>query len=373
MEFCKRCVNPSTRPTIVFDAEGVCVVCRFQEKKQANLIDWDARRLELEAIASWGKEHSASSYDCIVAVSGGKDSTRQALHVRDVLGLKPLLVSMVYPPEQLHERGAHNLSNLVSLGFDTVTVSLNPQIWKKLMRESHFRWANWCRSTELALYALPIHFAIAYGVPLVFLGENPTFTVGETEGPQGGEANGMQYCNTLAGGSAAKFLMDGVTEQDLYFYNYPTEKDVKRAGIRIIYLGYYIEDFNSFRNAEIAGAHGLRFRDEPPEETGEFTCSQSLDEEFFIVNQMIKHVKYGYGAVTDKAIEAMNVGLLTREEAIELIRKYDGKCHPRYVESYCKYIGITDQEFWDVVEDCRSPDVWERDASGQWVLKANLE
>src|SRR3989338_11510037 len=134
IRLCRRCVNPSTRPNIFFDEEGVCPVCRFAEEKKNGKIDWGARKKEIEEIIQWGRLNSKSSYDCIVTVSGGKDSTRQALFARDELKGKPLLVSCVYPPEQLHERGAQNLSNLISMGFDTLSVSLNPQVWKTLMR-----------------------------------------------------------------------------------------------------------------------------------------------------------------------------------------------------------------------------------------------
>ena len=155
---------------MVLDDEGICPVCRFTESNRNNVIDWEARRRELEGIIAWGHQHSRTSYDCIVTVSGGKDSTKQAFFARDELGLNPLLVSSVYPPEQLHERGAHNLANLISHGFDTVTMGLDPQTWKEMMRQSFFIHANWCKSTEMALYAIPIHVAIAYKIPLIFLG-----------------------------------------------------------------------------------------------------------------------------------------------------------------------------------------------------------
>ena len=58
------------------------------------------------------------TFDCIIGVSGGKDSTRQALFIREKLKMRPLLVCCTYPPEQLTDLGAKNLSNLIKLGFD---------------------------------------------------------------------------------------------------------------------------------------------------------------------------------------------------------------------------------------------------------------
>lgn len=374
MRYCVRCVNPDTRPDTYIDDDGVCIICRYAEKRKNGLIDWKLRRKELEEIASWGRQNSRCSYDCIVPVSGGKDSTRQAMYVRDELNLKPLLVSMVYPPEHQVERGAYNLGNLISLGFDAITVSLNPQVWKELMRESWFRYGNWCKSTELALYAIPIHFAIAYGVPLVFLGENPAYSHGQVEGDcLGGEATGMKYSNTLEGGGADKYLKDGITRKDLYFYNYPSDKEMERVEIRIFYLGYYIEDFTSFKNAEFAVAHGLKLREDPVEDTGELTGSQSLDEDFYMVNQMVKFIKFGFGQVNDKVCEMIALGIIDRDEGVELVKKYDGRCAPRFIEKFCNYIGITEDEFWALAESYRNDTIWEKDQLGQWQLRVKLE
>ncbi|GAC1470371.1 MAG: hypothetical protein PVSMB1_18590 [Gemmatimonadaceae bacterium] len=100
IQLCRRCVNPNTRPNIVFDEEGICPVCRFEEAKRTGIVDWQQRREEIEQIVQWGRANTKSSYDCIVTVSGGKDSTRQAIFARDELKMNPLLVSCVYPPEQ---------------------------------------------------------------------------------------------------------------------------------------------------------------------------------------------------------------------------------------------------------------------------------
>src|SRR5262249_34377426 len=106
IKLCAKCVNPHTRPNMSFDDSGVCPVCQFEEHKKQQAIDWQSRREELHSICAWGKKHTRSSYDCIVTVSGGKDSTRQACYARDELGMHPLLVNCAYPPEQLSEIGA---------------------------------------------------------------------------------------------------------------------------------------------------------------------------------------------------------------------------------------------------------------------------
>ena len=131
LQYCTRCLEPSSRPGAAFDEEGVCIPCRYAES--LDRVNWETRRKDLQKIADWGHAHQSGGYDCLIGVSGGKDSTRQAFYVRDELGLKPLLVCCSYPPEQADDRGAENLSNLVGHGFDLHYVSPSPETWKVRM------------------------------------------------------------------------------------------------------------------------------------------------------------------------------------------------------------------------------------------------
>ena len=117
MRYCKRCLQPDTRPNITFDENGVCPPCNYSEVVKK--IEWDERRADLKQIIKFAKSNNSSGYDCIIGVSGGKDSLRQAIFVKEELQLNPLLVSLNYPPEQMTERGASNISNMISFGFDT--------------------------------------------------------------------------------------------------------------------------------------------------------------------------------------------------------------------------------------------------------------
>jgi N-acetyl sugar amidotransferase len=365
--FCKRCVSPSTRPNGYFDEEGVCRVCRYFEQIGRGEIDWATRSAEINAIGQWGRERSTNDYDCIVTVSGGKDSMRQAFFVRDELGLNPLLVSSLYPPEQLQDRGSENLSNLIEHGFDTITVGLDPQTWKRLMRHCFFAYFNILRASELALYAIPIHAAIAHQIPLVFLGENPALTIGEKHGRLDGDASQMRHANTLQGGSADVFL-DIAKAQELYFYNYPPDEDRLQAELRLVYLGYYIEDWSGWNNAQFAIARGLKIRTDSPENIGDLWGWSGVDEEFRLVNMFMKHVKLGFGAVGDQCMERIHSGEMTRQEAIGLIEKFEGKCHDKYIRMLCNYLEISKEEFWNTLERFRNSDIWTWDSANKWSL-----
>lgn len=364
---CTRCVNPSTRPNINFDELGLCPVCRYENSKKNSIIDWDARKKELQSICEWGKKESKSTYDCIVTVSGGKDSTRQACFARDELGMNPLLVSCSYPPEQLTDLGAHNLSNLIELGFDTFSLSLNPQLWKQLMREGFMRYGNWAKSTEMALYTIPIHTAIAYQIPLIFYGENPVLTIGEQHGKLDGDASQLKKGNTIAGGPNS-LLTDDISAQDTHFYYYPTDEEMAHANLRLIYLGYYMSDWSGRNNAEFSIKRGLKIRNEAPDVIGDLWGFSCLDEDYSVVNQFFKYLKLGFGRVTDQVCEAISSGDMTREEGLELVKLYDGKCDQSFIKRFCQYLEITEEKFWTIAEKFRNQNIWKGGQSGHWQL-----
>ncbi|WP_204106204.1 MULTISPECIES: N-acetyl sugar amidotransferase [Spirulina sp. CCY15215] len=375
MKFCQKCAEPDTRPDCIFDEEGICLPCRYAET--IDEIDWASRRQEIAEIAEWGKQHSKSGYDCIIGVSGGKDSHRQSLYARDELGLKPLLVSCAYPPDQQTERGAANLANLVDLGFDTIVVGPAPKNWKALMRHGFLKFGNWCKSTELALYASVPRIAVAYNIPLIFLGENPALSWGSAGGSLDGNANRMKYNNTLKGGDIKPLLeAQGIEEKDLYWYRYPSDEEMERTNLRLVYLGYYIRDFNDYVNSRIAIEHGMQIRegqDAIPEDMGQINNFDALDDDFIHVNQMLKYFKFGFGKVTEQVSGAIRNGMMTREEGLELVRKYDGKCADRYIKAFCNYIEVSEDLFWEVTESYRNLDLWERDDLGNWQLKYKIQ
>ncbi|WP_454021052.1 N-acetyl sugar amidotransferase [Azospirillum sp. Marseille-Q6669] len=369
MRYCRKCLEPDTRPDCIFDDEGVCLPCRYSET--LGHIDWQGRRRELDEIAEWGRRNTKSNYDCIIGVSGGKDSHRQALYARDELGLRVLLVSCTYPPEQQTERGAHNLANLCELGFDTIQVSPAPERWRQLMRFGILEFANWCKSTEMALYASVPRVAIAYQTPLIFLGENPALAWGSAGGSLDGDANRMKYNNTLQGGDLTPYFKAGMTDRDLFWYRYPTDDEMTRANLRLVYLGYYIHDFNDYKNAEIAMAHGMMPRsgeDARPEVMGQINPFDALDDDFVAVNQMLKYIKLGFGKVTEQVSGAIRHGVMTREEAQELARLYDGVVGDKILQRFCRYIGLSEDEFRAVVDRFRNQDLFERNGDG-WRLK----
>jgi N-acetyl sugar amidotransferase len=363
MKFCKLCLQPDTRPNTAFTEMGLCPVCNYYEQSKA--IDWQERYEILLDLIKTNKRVPGQYFDCIIGVSGGKDSTRQALWVRDNLGLKPLLVTLSHPPQQISQLGVDNISNLIELGFDVILSSPAPDTWRQLMRDSFFKFTNWARSTELALFSSVPQLAMKYQIPLIFWGENPALQVGDLKamGNNGYDGNNLRNTNTLSTGHAW-ILEAGFEQRKILPYIYPTAESFEDAKIKIIFLGWFLGDWSLLQNAAYACPAGLHVRTETPEETGDLYGLSNLDEDWHNMNQMIKYLKFGFGKVTEYVNEEIRAGELDRSSAIALVEQYDGKCSQKYIDSFCEFIKITRQEFWAHVHGAMNHDLFELDSSG---------
>ena len=372
MKYCRKCLQPDTRPGTRFDASGVCPACNYFASLKH--VDWDERQTELKQIVQFGKNNNHSGYDCIIGVSGGKDSTRQAIFVREVLGMRPLLVCLSYPPEQVTQRGVDNISNLIEHGFDCVTINPAPQTWRKLMRKSFLEHVNWCKSTELALFSSVPRLAIAYQIPLIWWGENTALQLGDLNvmGKTGSDGNQLKKMNTLGGGDITWLLSDEVKRSDILQYIYPSDIEMERANLRIVFLGYFWKDWSLLDNGIYASLRGLDIRNEPPQDIGDYVGVTSLDEDWVTLNQMIKYYKFGFGRISDYVNEDIRLGRMTREEGIRMLEKYDGKCSPQYIKSFCDYIEISEAQFWEKVDASVNKSLFEKNSAGKWQRKFEI-
>ena len=371
MKYCKRCLQPDTRPNSKFTPEGICPACDYFERLQ--LVDWQERYEILQDLLSQYKKkrNRKHRFDCIIGVSGGKDSTRQALWVRDKLGLKPLLACLSYPPEQVTQRGTNNISNLIELGFDVVISAPAPGTWKRLMRASFDQFTNWARSTELALFSSVPQLAIHYEISLILWGENPGLQLGDlkTLGRTGYDGNNLRYMNTLSGGALDWIREAGFELKDLIPYQYPTPDEFDRHQLQIVYLGWFLGDWSLVNNGMYAAATGLEIREDTVENTGDLHGVTSLDEDWVTLNQMIKYYKFGFGRVTDYANEEIRLGRMSREQGIRLVEQYDNACAPGYIESFSDYIGISVGEFWQKVYASVNREFFDVHADGRITRK----
>ena len=364
MRICTRCIQPDTRPGIYFDDQNVCGACLWEEEKKE--IDWKSREKELEGIAEWAKNTAKGNYDCAIGVSGGKDSTKQALTARDKLGLRCLLVNC--EPEGITEIGRHNIENLKKLGFDVINLRPNPKVMKLLIKRDFYKYLNPVKITEFPLYASTYIIADKFDIPLIIQGDNPGLTLGTSLTGVSTDSNAMKAdeLQTLSSGWKEYVEVEGVEEKDLYLFHY-NRKKLEEKGCKAIWLNYFLKEWSNHNNAIFAKEHGLRWRPEnfDQESVGTYLPYFQLDGDLTQVNQLLKYIKFGFGQCMDHACYDLREGRITRAEAIELVKKYDGKCSEAYIEKFCNYIGISQKEFWLVTEKFRGP-MWKRDKKGNW-------
>ena len=353
MNYCKKCLQPDTRPGSYFTEDGICPACNYYFNSNLHA-DWDERfDLLKEEIKRFKESNNKGNYfDCIIGVSGGKDSTRQAIWARDKLGLNPLLVCLAYPPEQITRRGVNNLSNLISLGFDVIVWSPKPKTWKKSLRNGFLKYTNWAKASEQAIISSVPQIAIKYNIKLILWGENPGLQLGDmlTVGKTGFDGNNLRNMNTVKGGEIEWMLKDGFHKKDLIPYRYPSIEEFKTAGLQIIYLGWFWQNWSIINNGTFSSSYGLELREDSFENTGDLWGCFSLDEDWVILNQMIKYYKYGFGRVNDYCNEGIRYGTMTKEEGIDLIEKFEGKISEKYIQDFCDYIDIPVSLFWEKVK-----------------------
>ena len=246
-------------------------------------------------------------------------TVHQALWVRDKLGLKPLLVCLSYPPQQVSDLGADNLSNLIDLGFDVLISAPAPRTWQKLVREAFKSFANWARATEMALYTSVPQIALKQKIELIFIGENQSFRDQKTLGLKGWQYNNAVAQNTLNGGDISWMHDAGFEDRELLPYHYPSVEEINQGGLEIVDLGWFIGDWDNRTNSQVSCCNGIRIRTDTIENTGDPMGTSALDEDWVTLNQMIKYYKYGFGKVTDYVNEDIRLGRLNREDAIEIV------------------------------------------------------
>ncbi|MEA5051232.1 MAG: N-acetyl sugar amidotransferase [Oscillospiraceae bacterium] len=365
MKYCTRCVMPDTRPGITFDENGVCCACTHYDGRKK--IDWDKRMEEFKALCDkYRGMNGPGGYDCAVAVSGGKDSHFQVHMLKEVMGMNPILFS-VEDNFPMTEAGKHNLKN-ISEAFGCTIISCKPDIraQKILMRKMFEKYGKPTWYVDRLIYTFPLHMAVKFNTPLLCYGENVSFEYGGVNAEETYSAKEQVNNGVAIGIGMDELVGDGVTEKDLSLTLAPTPAEMDR--LDPFYLSYFV-DWNSFRNYEFAKSRGFHDLTHEWDRTHHVENFDQIDSRAYLVHSWLKYPKFGHAAATDYGARAVRYGLITRDEAIKLVKEHDHALDPLCVRDFCEFLGYTETEFWAIVDKFYNRDIFEKNELGRWVLK----
>jgi len=386
--FCKRCVLSNQRPRIVFDDEGVCSACRYAETKTDGTIDWLARAVELGHLTAkhrlggedlFLQQHgSARGYDVVVPCSGGKDASMIAHRLKHEHGMNPLCVT--WAPFKHTDIGWKNMQSFIHSGFDVQMGFPGGIIHRKLARLSMefigdpflpFVWGQ--------LY-YPLHIAKHHGINLIFGGENQEAEYGGD--PSANNKPGWDFDDWervyLKGGGARKLLDLGyelgcfsLSElvEATCFYSQPIVETLPEYH----WFGYY-RKWHPQENYYYASEH-TGFEGNPAgRSTGTYSKYASLDDALDDPHYFFSFLKFGMGRCTSDAAHEIRDGEITREEAVALVRKYDGEYPINCLEEFLPYVGCDEFHFETVCNRFRPSHLWDyNQKTGAWELKHKVE
>lgn len=402
VKFCEKCVIPNTRPTasneythqrarghdyIQFDQDGVCSACRFCDAKFDGTIDWQARDEELRALLDQYRSRDGS-YDCLVPGSGGKDSVFASHVLKSKYGMHPLTVT--WAPHLYTDIGWKNFQNWMHVGgLDNYLFTPNGEIHRLLTRNAFLNLLHPFQPFILGQKTFAAKMAARFSIPLVFYGPSPGENGGNVpitqkkfiskdESSQSAVDNRegfrLDYVDPdadpssiyLGGKSVAAYLKEGVSHGDLAPYLPLDPRLIKKTGVEIYYLGYFLKWVPQecyYYSVEHAG-----FEANPTRSEGTYSKYSSLDDKTDGFFYYTTYIKFGYGRATQDSAQEIRHRHITREEGVALVNRFDGEFPKKYFQEFLEYINVTEEVFWKTVDSFRDPLLWEKRGS-EWKLR----
>ena len=367
MTYCRRCIMPDTKPDLLIDQEGICNACLSYEKRKE--IEWDVRKRELLRILEKYKSSNSSKWDCIVPVSGGKDSTFQVVRMLQ-MGVNPLCVTATTC--DLSDIGRRNIENIKNLGVDYIEFSPNKKVRRKLNRVGQTQVGDISWPEHVGIFTIPVRAAVEFEVPLIVWGEN---SQNEYGGPAAASENSilnrrwLEEFGGLLGLRVSDLIgLEGIEERHLIPYTYPSDDELQRVGATGIFLGYYLP-WDGYSNALISQAYGFSTLQTTVE--GSIVSYENLDNHQTGIHDYFKFLKFGFGRATDLACLHIRRGRITRRDGIELVRRHDGKVPWTYLgkslEKILEPLGLALDEFVGICDRFTNKKLFLRDARGNLV------
>lgn len=340
---------PETSEAIGFDELGICHACRSSEQKMR--INWAERQKSLAALLDDAKAKAGTNYDCVIPISGGKDSAFQLHVLVKVFGLTPLAVTFSH--NWFTETGKYNLHNILDkLEVDHMMYTPNRGLVNKLARKSLPMIGDSCWHCHAGVWSYPFHVACKFKIPLIIYGESPAEFSGRTTYWEQDLGEKKDFVKTGLRESikipADKMVGDGVSRQEMNLFFPPTEEELVEAGIYGLFLGDFIFWDHERQTEFLVDEYGWR----EDKVDGSYKWYKSVECKMAGVHDYAKYVKRGFGRGTDFASQDVRAGLMTREEAFELAAKVDAE-RPEMLDYYLEITGYSEEEFHRILKEKR--------------------
>ena len=364
MKYCIECLLPSTKPDLSFDSKGVCSACSAYEARSE--VNWAERRNEFVDLVNKYKAQNESNWDCIIPVSGGKDSTAQVLKILE-LGFNPLCVTATTC--DLSIIGRKNIENIKNFGVDYIEFSPNPLIRKQLNRIGLETVGDISWPEHVGIFTIPVRAAVQYKVPLIIWGENSQNEYGGPATAQGSPVLNRRWLEEFGGllGLRVSDLPDAfsIPMKSLIPYTYPSDQELSEVGVTGLFLGHYFP-WDGITNALLAQANGFTSAGVPIE--GSMVDYENVDNYQAGIHDYFKYLKFGFGRATDLVSTHIRRGRLSREQGLQIVRQRDGMYPHSYLgknlDEILNHIDVTVKDFDRICDNFTNKLLFQRDSAG---------
>lgn len=374
IKYCSKCVYPSISAVpLQFDENGVCSGCRTSSQREE--IDWDKRKQQFIRLVEKYRSKTGDNYDCIIPVSGGKDSYFQ-IHIIKELGLNPLLVT--YHGNNYTPTGMKNLLNMREVfNCDHVFFTPNIETLKVMNRVAMKLMGDMNWHGHSGIFTYPIRVAVKENIPLMIWGEHGFMDLGGMHSYNDYVEFTYRYRHEhcLRGFEWQDILSEAhkqgekLSANQLIPWMYPSDEEIDRVGVRGIYISNYFRWDANVHGKMVIEKYGFLEAEEPFERT--YRKMSNLDDMHENgIHDYMKYVKFGYGRATDHVCKDIRSGSMTREQGIEIVRKMDS-IKSKDLYRWLDYVGWTEAEFDRVADTFRDKRVWLKDKQGNWK-KCNI-
>ena len=346
LQYCVRCCMPETQEGILFDQFGICQACQSSEQKIH--IDWKEREKALSEILEKAKETAGDNYDCIVPISGGKDSTFQLHVLVKVYKMKPLAVTFSH--NWYSATGWYNLQNtLEQFNVDHFMFTPNRDLVNRLARSSISAIGDSCWHCHAGIGAFPLQVAARFKIPLLIWGESIAESSGRASYFNPIRKFDREYFTKVSAKMRPdQMVSDTLSSKDLFPFNIPSAEECEQTGVFGLHLGDYIFWDDERQTEFVRDTYGWR----ETEMEGTYKRYKSAECIMAGMHDFTCYLKRGYGRGTFHASVDVRNGLLTREEGLGLASEYD-PVRPEALDYFLEITGLSEEEFYEIMEQKR--------------------